>query len=270
MGEVEGEQSGEGSRGPWLGAPPTEVRIGANNNDLRGRIYACLAQYREKILQYNKTILDREIALQQIDKESSQAGDIASLLDELWGDGDDMEAVQRDVHKVSDLYKHIPDGTMPIKDWLAEHAAQLDAEEPSGRPSVWRNVYNLMRCPDPLCDLEPYCWGDPDRHIVTFLNIFAINLTRRINNGLGGHQRANSAPAANFPRINITNVLPGPPHQASLGSSPALTLVLDMDLLWQLTVSIFPEIEMRWWKSTARGSKSRLRDRPEGRLPKGL
>jgi hypothetical protein len=45
---------------------------------------------------------------------------------------------------------------------LAERAAQLDAEESSGQPSIWREVYSLMRCPGPPCDLRPYCWSDPD------------------------------------------------------------------------------------------------------------
>ncbi|KAM0703903.1 hypothetical protein Q7P35_008909 [Cladosporium inversicolor] len=45
---------------------------------------------------------------------------------------------------------------------LAERAAQLDAEEASGAPSTWRDVYLLMRCPGPPCELGPHCWRDPD------------------------------------------------------------------------------------------------------------
>jgi hypothetical protein len=45
---------------------------------------------------------------------------------------------------------------------LAERAAQLDAEEASGGPSTWRDVYALMRCPGAPCDLGPHCWRDPD------------------------------------------------------------------------------------------------------------
>jgi hypothetical protein len=44
---------------------------------------------------------------------------------------------------------------------LAERAAQLDAEEASGTPSTWRDVYALMRCPGAPCDLGPHCWRDP-------------------------------------------------------------------------------------------------------------
>lgn len=44
---------------------------------------------------------------------------------------------------------------------LAERAMQLDAEEDAaGQPSIWRDVYNLMRCPGPPCNLGPYCWRD--------------------------------------------------------------------------------------------------------------
>ena len=46
---------------------------------------------------------------------------------------------------------------------LAEHTAQVDAEEDSsGQPSVWRYVYKLMRCGGPPCHLGPHCWVDPD------------------------------------------------------------------------------------------------------------
>lgn len=45
---------------------------------------------------------------------------------------------------------------------LAKRATQLDAEEAdAGRPSIWREVYNLMRCPGPPCNLGPHYWRDP-------------------------------------------------------------------------------------------------------------
>ena len=45
---------------------------------------------------------------------------------------------------------------------LNERAMQLDAEQEStGQPSIWREVYNLMRCPGPPCHLGPHCWRDP-------------------------------------------------------------------------------------------------------------
>jgi hypothetical protein len=49
------------------------------------------------------------------------------------------------------------------KRMLNERDAQLDAEEnASGQKSVWRSVYNLMRCPSSSCHLGPHCWQDPN------------------------------------------------------------------------------------------------------------
>jgi hypothetical protein len=137
---------------------------------------------------------------------------------------------------------------------LTERAAQLDAEESSGQPSIWREVYNLMRCPGPPCDLGPYCWCDPDGKKHYKLNTHHLrSLIRYVEQGhelrthndmpkhirdqlyaeeqqwLRRHQKATSAPAANFPPINITNVLPGQSHRIPpLGSSPAETPAPDM------------------------------------------
>ena len=44
---------------------------------------------------------------------------------------------------------------------LVDREAQLDVENPSGQPSVWENVYRLMRCPGPPCRLGQWCWQDP-------------------------------------------------------------------------------------------------------------
>jgi len=144
---------------------------------------------------------------------------------------------------------------------LAERAAQLDAEESSGQPSIWREVYNLMRCPGPPCDLGPYCWCDPDGKKRYKLNTHHLrSLIRYVEQGhelrthsdvpkhirdqlyaeeqqwLRRHQRAISAPAANFPPINITNVLPGQSHQTPLGSSPAGTPAPDMPPINRLDI----------------------------------
>ncbi|OQE68824.1 hypothetical protein PENNAL_c0145G00226 [Penicillium nalgiovense] len=51
--------------------------------------------------------------------------------------------------------------TSVTKRMLNERDAQLDAEENvSGQESIWRGVYNLMRCPS-SCHLGPHCWQDP-------------------------------------------------------------------------------------------------------------
>ncbi|CAI7646689.1 unnamed protein product [Penicillium pancosmium] len=48
------------------------------------------------------------------------------------------------------------------KRMLNERDEQLDAEQhTSGEQSIWRAVYNLMRCPSPSCHLGPHCWQDP-------------------------------------------------------------------------------------------------------------
>lgn len=45
---------------------------------------------------------------------------------------------------------------------LRELDDQIDAEDSSGQPSVWRDVYRKMRCPGPPCHHEgQYCWLDP-------------------------------------------------------------------------------------------------------------
>lgn len=111
-----------------------------------------------------------------------------------------------------------------------------------------------MRCPGPPCDLKPHCWGDPDGKKRYKLNTHHLrSLIRYVEQGnelwtysdvpkhiwdqlyaedqqrLKGHLRATSGPAANFPPINITNMLPRQPYQTPpLGSSLALTLVPDM------------------------------------------
>ncbi|KAJ5100797.1 hypothetical protein N7456_006849 [Penicillium angulare] len=48
------------------------------------------------------------------------------------------------------------------KRMLVDRDAQLDAEEASGQPSVWREVYQMIRCPGPPCRHEgQYCWQEP-------------------------------------------------------------------------------------------------------------
>ena len=45
---------------------------------------------------------------------------------------------------------------------LAEYAERLDAEaDTTGRPSIWLEVYKLMRCPDGS-SYRLYCWCNPD------------------------------------------------------------------------------------------------------------
>jgi hypothetical protein len=52
--------------------------------------------------------------------------------------------------------------TSVSKTRLSELDAQIDAEQSSGQPSVWREVYKTMQCPGSPCDnKDGYCWQDP-------------------------------------------------------------------------------------------------------------
>lgn len=44
---------------------------------------------------------------------------------------------------------------------LGTLAAEVEQDEAAGRPVVWQQVYSLMRCPGPPCQLGPHCWRDP-------------------------------------------------------------------------------------------------------------
>ncbi|XHF99663.1 hypothetical protein AWENTII_003192 [Aspergillus wentii] len=52
--------------------------------------------------------------------------------------------------------------TSVTKKMLTERDVQIDAEYASGQPSVWRDVYRIMRCSGPPCRHEgQYCWQNP-------------------------------------------------------------------------------------------------------------
>ncbi|CAG8219696.1 unnamed protein product [Penicillium olsonii] len=54
------------------------------------------------------------------------------------------------------------EGHRSLNECSTSRDAQLDAEENvSGQESIWRGVYNLMRCPSSSCHLGPHCWQDP-------------------------------------------------------------------------------------------------------------
>jgi hypothetical protein len=129
---------------------------------------------------------------------------------------------------------------------LTKRATQLDAEEETSRqPSIWRDVYNLMRCPGPPCNLGPHCWRDPARKKHYKLKTHHLKgLIRHVEQGgqlrshddvpedirqqlyaeeqqrFERHQKATNVSSSNLPPINITNVLPGPSHQSFVPTSP--------------------------------------------------
>ncbi|KFY31447.1 hypothetical protein V493_01098 [Pseudogymnoascus sp. VKM F-4281 (FW-2241)] len=114
---------------------------------------------------------------------------------------------------------------------LTERDTQLDVEEASsGRPSIWSNVYELMRCQVLSCNLGPHCWRDPVGKKHDKLRTSQLRLLiERVKEGytLETHddvpeeirqqlyaednqkrRKPASTSAANCPPINITNVLP--------------------------------------------------------------
>lgn len=48
------------------------------------------------------------------------------------------------------------------KRMLTEREARVDAEQAAGQPTIWRDVYQTMRCPGPPCRHDgQWCWQDP-------------------------------------------------------------------------------------------------------------
>ena len=125
---------------------------------------------------------------------------------------------------------------------LAEGALQLNAEqEVSGQPSIWRDVYNLMRCPGPPCHLGPHWWRDPvgkkhyklkTHHLRSLYRYVEQGASLQIQDDvpedirqqlyaeeqqrLDRKQTATAASALGIPPITINNVLPDHPAQGSL------------------------------------------------------
>jgi hypothetical protein len=111
---------------------------------------------------------------------------------------------------------------------------QLDAEDDAAsQPSIWRDVYNLMRCPGPPCNLGPYCWRDNIGKKHYKLKTHHLkNLIRHVEEGgtLETHddvledirehlyakeqqdverqRKRRASTVGGLPPINITNVLP--------------------------------------------------------------
>jgi hypothetical protein len=126
-------------------------------------------------------------------------------------------------------------GSSATKRMLADRTAQLDAEEDnSGEPSIWRDVYAVIRCPGPPCDKGPYCFRNPfgkkhyplrTHHLRALVNFveqgnvlqsqddvpevireqLVAEEHQRLERQL--HAQLSSAPTP-FPPITIQNVLP--------------------------------------------------------------
>jgi hypothetical protein len=160
---------------------------------------------------------------------------------------------------------------------LAEGAAQLDAEYTStGHRPIWRDVYNLMRCPGSPCHLGPHCWVDPVGKKHYKLNSHHLkSLIMHVQDGhtlethddvpqkirdelyaeeqqsLKRHQKTTRTSIASHPPITITNVLPTPSYQ--LVSSATGTPAPDMTPIEPLGVPGFLDEQVEdyctWQKS---------------------
>lgn len=157
---------------------------------------------------------------------------------------------------------------------FAERDSQIDAEEGNSlQPSVWQDVYNLMRCPGPPCNLGPHCWRDPDGKKHYKLRTHQLRgLIRHVQQGgrlqshddvpedirqqmyaeeqqqLERHRKKTDSVMSGHPPIHITNVLPGPPHQLSNQAAAPLMPRLDIPGFLDTAVETYSE----WQQSRVR------------------
>lgn len=160
--------------------------------------------------------------------------------------------VESDVEPTSAAAGHAQGGRRSATSrMLGRLSEQTERDEVLGRPAVWREVYELMRCPGPPCDQGPYCWRDfagkkhykvlthQMKHLVEYKQegnkldthddvpesvreeLYAVEQQR-----LERRQRSSKATAEGTPTINITNVLP---DQTSTAGISQLTDALACD-----------------------------------------
>ena len=146
---------------------------------------------------------------------------------------------------------------------LAERAMQLDAEEDAaGQPSIWRDVYNLMRCPRPPCSLGPYCWRDnvgkkhyklKTHHLRSLIrhveeggvlethddvpNDIREQLYAEEQQDVERQRKRRASTIASLPPINITNVLPSQTPTSSIEMVPSKPSS-PLEILGQLDVAV--------------------------------
>lgn len=129
------------------------------------------------------------------------------------------------------------------KGMVTERDAEIDAEQASGQPSIWREVYRTMRCPGPPCRHEgQYYWQDPNgkkhyklrsshmRTLVEYVNQGGViethddipdslreQLYAEESQRLGGRKKNSDSPetGSTCPPINI-QFHPAPASQVSL------------------------------------------------------
>jgi hypothetical protein len=116
-------------------------------------------------------------------------------------------------------------------------------KDSDGHPSIWRQVYALMQCPGPPCDLGPHCWISPigkkyyklrTHHLRALIGFVEQGNSLQSHDDVPDHTREQlvaeeqqrlarqpNAPAnapTPLPPINITNMLPSS-HQPSIAGS---------------------------------------------------
>ncbi|KAK8036600.1 hypothetical protein PG991_001737 [Apiospora marii] len=127
------------------------------------------------------------------------------------------------------------------QEMLAQQSVEVEAEEGStGNPSVWRHVYNLMRCPGPPCNLGPHCWIDNvgkrhyklrTHHLESMIKFVQTGgslqshddvpedireqIYAEVQQDVERRRKRRAPSVSSCPPINITNVLPTQSPQAS-------------------------------------------------------
>jgi hypothetical protein len=132
---------------------------------------------------------------------------------------------------------------------LTELSTQLDEEQDSpGQPSIWKDVYSLMRCKVRSCNTGPHCWCDPvgkkhyklkTHHLTSLIQYVEQGLVLQTHNDMPEEirqqlyteeqqaiEKRQKPASTSVAPINITNVLPAPSYQtpplvSSLARTPA-------------------------------------------------
>ena len=104
---------------------------------------------------------EREIDWRMVEKRLVQWGD-------LFQDGKKLRVditfnyAERTQHSSSSSSKRRGARASATQQMLRARDIEVNAErESSGQHTLWADVYTVMRCPGPPCQLGPYCWRDP-------------------------------------------------------------------------------------------------------------
>jgi hypothetical protein len=172
---------------------------------------------------------------------------------------------------------------------LTELDEQTERDQGSGQGAVWRQVYELMRCPGPPCHLGPHYWRDiaGKKHY----RLLTHQLKRLVRykeegNKLENHndvpedvrqelyaveqqrfehqQKSKHAPTSSVPPIQITNVLPGqdpttgrtsPDRQVAAASPERLRIMGHRDVVvqeytdWQRSQVLSDDLKTQYSKA---------------------